>query len=111
MLPYGNEVTVYTDHSAVKAVLKTPNLSIRHARWWMKVYGSGVKNIQTVYRSGRENLNADALSHNPQDVAPQTPQVEEVQVATINSGEREITQLLNKSVQQSSTHGDDFGVE
>ena len=68
---YGDEVTVYTDHSAVKAVLKTPNPSAKHARWWTKVYGSGVKNIQIVYRSGRENSNADALSHNPQAPAPQ----------------------------------------
>ena len=42
---YGNEVIVYTDHPAVKAVLETPNPSAKHARWWTKVYGSGVKNI------------------------------------------------------------------
>ena len=33
---YGNEVIVYTDHSAVKAVLETPNPSAKHARWWAK---------------------------------------------------------------------------
>ena len=42
----GNEVTIYTDHSAVKAVLETPNPSAKHARWWTKVYASGVKNNQ-----------------------------------------------------------------
>ena len=71
---YGNEVTVYTDHSAVKAVLETPNPSAKHARWWTKVYASGVKNIQIVYRSGLEILNADALSRNPQGAAPEAPQ-------------------------------------
>ena len=30
---YGNKVTVYTDHSAVKAVLSAPNPSGKHA-WW-----------------------------------------------------------------------------
>ena len=88
---YGNEVTVYTDHSAVKAVLETPNPSAKHARWWTKVYGSGVKNIQIVYRSGRENSNADTLSCSPQAAAPVVPPVEEVQIATVhvNSGTAE----------------------
>ena len=67
---YGNDVTVYTDHSAVKAVLETPNPSAKHARWWNKVYCSGVRNIQILYRPGKENMNADALSRNPQDKAP-----------------------------------------
>ena len=109
---YGNEVTVYTDYSAVKAVLETPNPSAKHARWWTKVYGSGVKNIQIVYRSGRENSNADALSRNPQAPAPDVPPVEEVQIATVcvNPEEEEITQLLNKSVEQYSKQ-DDFGVQ
>ena len=39
---YGNKVTVYTDHTAVKAVLKAPNPSGKHARWWTRVYGSGI---------------------------------------------------------------------
>ena len=30
---YGHEVTVFTDHSAVKAVLETPSPSGEHARW------------------------------------------------------------------------------
>ena len=38
---YGHQVTVYTDHAAVKAVLGTPNLTGKHARWWSKVHGSG----------------------------------------------------------------------
>ena len=96
---YGNEVTIYTDHSAVKAVLETPNPS-----------ASGVKNILIVYRSGRENLNADALSRNPQGAAPEAPQMKEVQVATINSEEERIVHLLNKSVQQPGVQ-EDFSAE
>lgn len=34
---YGRNVTVYTDHTAVKAVLESPNPTGKHARWWMKV--------------------------------------------------------------------------
>ena len=59
---YGNDVTVYTDHSAVKAVLETPSPSAKHACWWSQVYASGVRNVNIIYRSGRENVNADVLS-------------------------------------------------
>ena len=82
---YGNDVTVYTDHSAVKAVLETPNPSAKHAHWWNKVYGSGVRNIQILYRPGKENMNADALSRNPQDKAPDVFQTDKVQVAGIQT--------------------------
>ena len=30
---YGHDVTVLTDHTAVKAMLQTPNPSGKHARW------------------------------------------------------------------------------
>ena len=59
---YGHRVTVYTDHSAVKAVLETPHPSGKHARWWTRVYGRGMKEVQIVNRAGRENTTADALS-------------------------------------------------
>ena len=75
------------------------------------MYASGVKNIQIVYRSGREKLNADALSRNPRGVAPEALQVEEVQVTTINSGEERIVHLLNKSVQQPGVQGENFNAE
>ena len=39
---YGHQVTVYTDHSAVQAILNIPTPSGKQARWWSKVYGSGV---------------------------------------------------------------------
>ena len=63
-----------------------------------------------LYRSGRENLNADALSRNPRGAAPEALQVEEAQVATINSEER-IVHLLNTSVQQPGVQGEDFSAE
>ena len=68
---YGHSVTVFTDHTAVKAVLETPNPSGKHARWWSKVYGRGVKEVKIMYRSGKVNLNADALSRSPQAPAPE----------------------------------------
>ena len=40
---YGHKVIVFTDHFAVKAVLTNPGSNGKHARWWTKVYGTGVK--------------------------------------------------------------------
>ena len=62
---YMHEVMVVTDHSAVKAILQTPSPSGKHTRWWLKVFASGVGKVQMVYRPGRENARADALSRNP----------------------------------------------
>ena len=62
---YGHVVTVYTDHSAVKAILQTPCPDGRHARWWQKVYKSGITSVVVCYRPGRANANADCLSRSP----------------------------------------------
>ena len=67
---YGNGVTVYTDHTAVKSVLESPNPTGKHARWWTRVYGCGVKHVNIRYRAGRENTNADALSQSHRSPAP-----------------------------------------
>ena len=92
---YGHSVTVFTDHSAVKAVLETPNPSGKHARWWTRVYGRGVKEVKIRYRPGKTNANADALSRCPQAPAPEEGIAKaEVQVAAVgsrNTGLRELT--------------------
>ena len=56
---YGHNVHNPLDHSAVKAVLESPSKNSQHARWWTKVYGSGVKDAQIVHCAGRENSHAD----------------------------------------------------
>ena len=92
---YGHSVTVFTDHSAVKAVLETPNPSGMHARWWTRVYGRGVKEVKIRYRPGKTNANADTLSRSSQPPAPEEGIAEaEVQVAAVgsrDSGLRELT--------------------
>ena len=83
---YGRGVMVLTDHSAVKAVLETQNPSGKHARWWTRVYGTGVKTVKIVHRSGKSNANADALSRCPQATAPQEGIAQgEVQVAQVSA--------------------------
>ena len=67
---YGGDVTVITDHSAVKPVLEAPNPTGKHARWWTRVYGRGIKSVNIIYRAGRENKSADALSRSPVSPAP-----------------------------------------
>ena len=62
---YGHKVTVLTDHTTVKTVLEAANPLAKHARWWTKVYGRGVRSVNIKYRAGREKKNADALSWRP----------------------------------------------
>ena len=91
---YGHDVIVYSDHSAVKAVLETPNPSGKHARWWLKVFGSGLKSINIVYKAGKENTSADALSRNPHGQVPQGAEVEQVQVASVQSEDLTLSEML-----------------
>lgn len=84
---YGNCVTVYPDHSAVRAVLQTPNPTGKHARWWTKVYGSGVKEVHNIYHSGKTHLSADTLSQSTHAQAPagSINDDNEIQVAVVTS--------------------------
>ena len=86
---YGNSVTIFTDHTAVKAVLESDNLTAKHARWWTRVFGRGIRKITIKYRAGKENVNADALSRAPVFPAPLIGIAEdEVQISNITaSGE------------------------
>ena len=82
---YGQSVTVLTDHAAVRAILETPNPSSKHARWWTKVYDTGLKDIKIVYRAGKLNSTADALSCGPHGDAPtEGIAEEEVQVPIVH---------------------------
>ena len=93
---YGNNVKVVTDHSAVKSILETPNPTGKHARWWTKVFGSGVRSVSIVYRAGRENAVADALSRSPHDSPPTVGIAEgETQVASIDTTVADIGSLLH----------------
>ena len=56
---------VVTDHTAMKSVLLNPAASGKHARWWAKVFESGISDVDICYRKGCENSNADALSRAP----------------------------------------------
>ena len=118
---YGQSVTVVTDHAAVRAILETPNPSCKHARWWTKVYGTGLKEVKIVYRAGRLNGSADALSRDPHGEAPSEGVAErEVQVASVHSGAAreqdasqqvpgEITDLLARP--QQLVRNEDFAAE
>ena len=101
---YGHDVEVRTDHSTVKAVLSAPSPNGKHARWWSKVYSSGVRAVTIIHRAGKKNLNADTLSRNPHGPPPVSGIGEgEVQVAVITNdsttlvpdSEMNITDMLN----------------
>jgi hypothetical protein len=85
---YGHDVEVVTDHSAVKSLLTAPSPSEKHARWWLQVFGSGVRSINIVYRPGKQNSRADALSQNPTEAESTAPHPID---------HSQITELLNMS--------------
>ena len=93
---YGNNVKVVMDHSAVKSILETSNPTGKHARWWTKVFGSGVRSVSIVYRAGCENAVADALSRGPHDSPPTVGIAEgDTQVASIDTIVADIGSLLH----------------
>ena len=106
---YGHNVQVVTDHSAVKALLGSPSPSGKHARWWLRVFGSGVRKVDILYRPGKENVRVDALSRNPVGDSAPAPEHTEVQVAAVSSEERTITELLEGTYPESVTS--DFHIQ
>ena len=91
---YGHDVQVVTDHSAVKALLTVPSPSGKHARWWLQVFGSGLRQVDIVYRAGKQNVRADALSRNPTGSSQTEPLPIDTQVAAVRSDELSISDLL-----------------
>ena len=102
-------MTVYTDHSAVRAILENPNLSGKHARWWTRVYGSRIQNVRVIHRAGKQNANAVALSRqqldrNAQDLVPEeTCQVSAIISEDQNSPLPLINQLLDSAAAPSKS--------
>ena len=76
---------VITDHTAIKAILDSPNLSGRHARWWTRVFGQAIE-LSIIHGAGKENIVADALSRGPNGKPPTKGiREDEVQVAVFCS--------------------------
>ena len=84
---YRHDVTVLTDHAAVKALLGAPNLTGQRAPLCAKVYGSGIRKMDIVHRSGKKKQRADALLCQPVLPAPSEEVDVGVQIATMNSKE------------------------
>ena len=103
----------------MKAILGAPNLTGKHARWWSKVYGSGITQVNIVHRSGKKNRHADCLSRQPVMPAPPDEDANtEVQIAKISSepqisGEESTIDILlqNEPEVAEKTSGDTFSTE
>ena len=50
---FGQDVTVYRYHTAAVAVLQKPEAGGKHARWWLKVHGSGIRKLNSCYHNVR----------------------------------------------------------
>ena len=84
---------VITDHTAIKAILDSPNPSGKHARWWTRVFGQGIES-SIIHRPGKENIVPDNQSHSPNG-KPSTKDIgeDEVQVAVVCSGATDVSLL------------------
>ena len=68
---YGHHCVVYTDHEALKSLLNTPQPSGKLARWGLSLQEM---DLEILYRPGKGNSNADALSRSPvADVSSDEP--------------------------------------
>ena len=102
---YGGDVTIITDHSAMKPVLEAPNPTGKRARWWMRVYGRGIKSIAIMYRAGKENAAADAFSRSPIFPAPEQGIGQgEMQVSVVTSADPESSTALQGPILSSLLH-------
>ena len=68
-----------------------------------------MRKVDILYRPGKENVRADALSQNPVGDSAPAPEHTEVQVAAVSSEERTITELLEGTYPESVTS--DFHIQ
>ena len=89
---YGHPCTVYTDHEALKSLLNTPHPSGKLACWGMALQEM---DLTIQHRSGKHNLNADALSRFPQAHPPTEDIIDlpEGVVASISEGDGDLATL------------------
>lgn len=76
---YGHHCDVYTDHSALKALLNTPHPSGKLACWGMAIQEL---DLTILHHAGKHNSSADALSRAPVPPNPK-PRIEEEPFGTI----------------------------
>ena len=82
----------------------------QHTRWWSKVYGSGIRQIEILHRPGKINQPVDALSRQPVLPAPVDDGTsEEVQIAHISSDDTiSISSLLQEDPNNVISPSDSF---
>ena len=81
---YGHHCDIYTDHEALKSLLNTPQPSGKLARWGMAIQELDVR---ILHRSGKHNVNADALSRAPVAQPEEVQKVSCETVAAIEAGD------------------------
>ena len=88
---YGHSCVMYTDHQALKSLLNTPQPSGKLAQWGMALQEM---DLTIQHRSGKYNLNADALSRCPLNQATEgDSSLPRGVVANMSSGEEDLPTL------------------
>lgn len=96
---YGSTFTVVTDSNPLTYVLTTAKLDATGYRWLAAL---STYNFKLQYRSGKQNVDEDGLSHRPRAKLPtddvflkkQTRILDFTEQLTMNSGEREISDVV-----------------
>ena len=92
----GHRVKVYTDNNPLTH-LKTAKFGAVEQRW---IADMAAFNYEVIYRPGKHNANADALSRNPVDNPPANDDDEVIAVTTVNAAPPKTSVLPH-----SSNHG------
>ena len=80
-----HKLVIYTDHKALEYFMSSKNLTARQARW-SEVLSQFF--FQIMYRPGRKNELADALSRREQETDPQTLIKDQIRFRPLLSGEQ-----------------------
>ena len=92
-----HQIKVYTDHKALEYFMTTKSLNARQARW-AEVLAD--YNFLIMYRSGKDNLLADALTRRTDELDPQNHAKKKNRLQQLIKNDRIDTQILSETLRK-----------